>query len=106
MDEFEWAVNNLGIESPHELQDRGVNVFFAPNIDQECRVVNLADGRVNSFWSEEHLPLSGLYADYEGLMRYAEQRGMPFSETNGQVSFQPVGFDQAGDPLEHGEPAG
>ncbi|MBI3967592.1 MAG: hypothetical protein HY329_18295 [Chloroflexi bacterium] len=56
MHAFEWAENNLRAQTPHELQSRGVNVFFAPNVEAGCKVVNLADGRVDSFQTEEERP--------------------------------------------------
>jgi len=103
MEGFEWAANNLGVNDPHELQARGVNVFFAPNISPDIKVVNLGNGQVETFVDGEERPETGYYADYDGLVRYCRKHGLPFSETNGQVSVLPVGFEQAGDPLRHGE---
>lgn len=103
MEGFEWAEANLNAESPHELQSRGVNVYFAPNIGAEMKVINLADGRVEQFWKEEDRPQTGYYLNAEDLARYCRQHGLPYSENNGQISLQPVGFEEAGDPLQHGE---
>ncbi|MBI3966402.1 MAG: hypothetical protein HY329_12285 [Chloroflexi bacterium] len=38
---FEWAQNNLAVATPQELQGKGVNVYFAPSIRAEHKVVNL-----------------------------------------------------------------
>lgn len=103
MDGFEWAQNNLDAETPHELQERGINVFFAPNISPETKVLDLASGRVDSFFEGQERPREGYYADYESLARYCRERGIPLVETDGQVSTQPAGTDEAGDPLLHGE---
>ncbi len=104
MEGFEWAENNLGLGTPHELQAAGANVYFAPNIRSQARVVNLANGRIDQFQEAEERPKSGYYADYESLVRYCREREIPLSETNGQVSTQPVGTEEAGDPLPHGGP--
>ena len=67
MAEFTWAENNLDVETPHELQGRGVNVFFAPQIAPATKVVNLADGRTTQFAEGQNRPDGGLYAAYNGL---------------------------------------
>lgn len=103
MAEFDWAANNLDAETPQELQSRGVNVFFAPQIAPEKRVVDLADGRVTQFEANQDRPDSGLFADYEGLERYCRKVGLPLVETGGQVSVLPSTTKEAGDPLAHGE---
>lgn len=102
MEGFEWAENNLGMGSPHELQDRGVNVYFAPNIAPDTKVVNLAQGRVEDFRDGEERPQHGYYANYDSLARYCYEHGIALNETNGSVSVLPAGFDQAGSPLRHG----
>ena len=99
---FEWAENNLDVDTPQALQAQGVNVFFAPNIRREIEVVNLADGRVEWFHPDEEVPESGYYADKAGLERYCLQHGIPLNETNGQMSTLPAGFDEAGDPARRG----
>ncbi len=103
MEGFEWAANNLDVGTPHELQGRGVNVFFAPQIAPETRVVDLADGRVTQFADGQDRPTQGYYADYDGLVRHCRKEGIPLSETGGQVSVLPSGTGEAGDPLAHGE---
>lgn len=103
VERFEWAQNNFGVETPHQLQSQGVNVFFAPNISPDTKVVNLEDGRVQLFVPEEHRPQEGYYADYESLARYCRERGIPLVETNGQMSTEPMETQEAGDPLLHGE---
>ena len=103
MEGFEWAGNNLRVETPQELQAKGVNVFFAPNIRPDTKVVNLANGLIATFQADEPRPEHGYFADYQGLVRYCDQNGIPFSETNGQVSTLPIGFEEAGDPLRHGD---
>lgn len=102
-DEFAWAANNFDVATPHELQGQGVNVFFAPQISPETRVVDLADGRVTEFADGQTRPRHGLYADYDGLTRYCLRHGLPLTETNGQVSILPSTTQEAGDPLAHGE---
>ena len=96
---FEWAENNFRAASPHEFQSRGVNVYFAPNISPAVRVVNLADGRVDAFQPDEERPRHGYYADLESLERYCRKHGIPLSVTDGQVSTEPFGKTEAGDPL-------
>src|SRR5438093_3449531 len=101
MDQFEWAERNLDAVSPHELQSRGVNVYFAPNVGTG-RVVNLADGRLESFFAEEERPARGYFADLGSLAGYCIRHGIALSETNGQMSTAPQA-GEAGDPLMHGE---
>jgi hypothetical protein len=103
MAEFDWAANNLDAATPQELQGRGVNVYFAPQIAPERRVVNLADGTVAQFEENQDRPSSGLFADYEGLERYCRREGIPLVETGGQISVLPSTTRAAGDPLAHGE---
>jgi len=100
---FEWAENNLGAETPHQLQARGVDVYFAPNIAPDTKVVNLADGRVEQFVDGEARPRDGYYANFDSLVRYCRARGIPLNEVEGQASVLPVGRDEAGDPLRRGE---
>lgn len=106
MEGFAWAENNLGVDTPHELQARGVNVFFAPDIDRNVLVINLANGRIDTFHSAEERPRAGYYVGYNDLAGYCRGRGLPLNETNGQASIQPVGFDEAGNPLLHGDANG
>ncbi|HEY8598004.1 MAG TPA: hypothetical protein VIL85_06205 [Thermomicrobiales bacterium] len=103
MEEFAWATNNLDAGTPQELQEWGVNVFFAPQISLSTRVVNLANGLVTEFRKEQDRPTSGYYADYDGLARYCVRQGIPFSDYEGQASVLPSGKGKAGDPLLHGE---
>lgn len=104
MEGFEWAENNLGAAKPHELQSRGVNVFFAPNIQPDTKVVNLADGGVDRFAPGQDRPPAGYYADYESLERYCRQQNLPLTETSGQISILPRGTQEAGDPIHHEGP--
>ena len=106
MDGFEWALENFGdygADSPHGLQALGVNVFFAPNISSNIKLVNLDTGRITRFVDGEQRPLTGYYADFESLARFCRKREIPLVETNGQVSTEPVSKTKAGDPLLHGE---
>lgn len=103
MQGFEWAENNLSVQTPHQLQDEGVNVYFAPMIAPNEKVVNLANGHVERFTEDEHRPKSGYYAEFGSLTRFCRYHGIPLTETDGQVSTEPVGFKEAGDPLLHGE---
>jgi hypothetical protein len=105
MDGFTWALNNLatyGADSPHGLQALGVNVFFAPNISPDTKVVDLDTGRIMRFVDGERRPLSGYFAEFDSLARFCLKRGIPLIETNGQVSVDPVEKGEAGDPLLHG----
>ena len=103
MAEFDWAANNLDMETPQELQGHGVNVYFAPQIAPEKRVVDLSDGSVTQFTANQDRPSSGLFADYAGLERYCRKVGIPFSDYEGQATVLPSGKGKAGDPLRHGE---
>jgi hypothetical protein len=105
MDGFTWALDNLanyGGDSPHGLQAWGVNVYFAPNIAPNTKVVNLDNGRVERFLEGEDRPKHGYYADFESLVRFCRKRGLALIETNGQVSTDPIEKGEAGDPLLHG----
>jgi hypothetical protein len=86
MEFFEWAQNNLAIQTPHALQDRGVQVYFAPNIPSNVKLVNLGTGRVVSFHDGEQRPLNGYYAEYDSLSSYAEKYHLPFVEIGGLVT--------------------
>lgn len=102
---FEWGLDNLadyGGDSPHGLQALGVNVYFAPNIASDVKLVDLDTGRIVRFVDKEHRPLSGYFADYDSLARFCLKHGIPLVETNGQVSTEPAGKTEAGDPLQHG----
>lgn len=102
MEGFEWAENNLGARSPHTLQDQGVNVYFAPMIAPNQKVVNLANGRIERFAESESRPERGYYAEYDSLERFCRETNIPLNETDGQASVLPMGNEQAGDPLTHG----
>lgn len=88
MRDFEWAENNLRVAKPHELQDRGVNVYFAPRIEPR-KVVNLADGRVDVIQEQERRPQTGYYADFQSLANYCREAGLPFAEVDGAASIEP-----------------
>ena len=102
MEGFEWAENNLGVQTPHQLQDQGVNVYFAPMIAPDEKVVNLANGRVERFAEDEPRPDTGYYAEFGSLERFCLANKLPLTETDGQASVLPVGFEEAGDPLRRG----
>lgn len=103
MEGFAWTENNLGVQTPHQLQDEGVNVYFAPMIAPNQKVVNLESGHVERFTEDEHRPKTGYYAEVNSLERFCRYRGIPLTETDGQMSCQPAGFHEAGDPLLHTE---
>src|SRR4051794_37818559 len=103
MEGFAWATNNLDAGTPHELQNWGVNIYFAPQIPPATRVVDLAGGLVAEFPNEGECPTTGYYADYDSLVRYCRKTGIPFSDYEGQASVLPSGKRKAGDPLAHGE---
>lgn len=102
MEGFAWAENNLGVQTPHQLQDGGVNVYFAPMIAPNEKVVNLADGRVGQFFEDEPPPDAGYYAEFTSLERFCRAHELPLNETDGQISILPIGHEEAGDPLTHG----
>ncbi|HZU12959.1 MAG TPA: hypothetical protein VFB58_08975 [Chloroflexota bacterium] len=87
MQNFEWAENNLNVQTPHELQDRGVQVYFAPNVPRGVEIVELGTGSVTRFNDNEKRSPVGYYANYDSLHRYAREHNLPFSESNGQISF-------------------
>jgi len=105
MEQFNWATSNFDVATPQELQGAGVNVFFAPQISPETKVVDLADGSVTIFREGQARPTDGCYADYDGLVRYCRRHGLPLTEINGQVGIMPSATRAAGDPLAHGEAA-
>jgi hypothetical protein len=86
MQYFQWAENNLSVQTPHELQDRGVQVYFAPNIPADVKLVDLEDGTVDSFHHGEERSRVGYYADYGSLRRYTREHDLPFLESEGRVS--------------------
>ena len=84
---FQWARNNLTVDTPHQLQDRGVQVYFAPNIPSDSKLVNLASGTLATYYpGEDRPPRDAYYADFDSLGRYAEEHNLPFIETSGTVS--------------------
>jgi hypothetical protein len=91
MEQFNWAANNLRVDDPHELQTRGVNVDFAPQIEGEKKVVHLSDGRFEYFWDEERRPRQGYYADFGSLERHCRNKGLRLEETEAYVSSLPSG---------------
>ncbi len=86
MEYFEWAENNLDVRTPHELQDRAVQVYFSPNIPSGGRLVDLQNGNVRTYHDGEERPLVGYYADEASLDRYCREHNLPFRETAGTVS--------------------
>ena len=102
MEGFAWAENNLSVQTPHQLQEAGVNVYFAPMIASSEKVVNLADGSVRQFFEDEARPDAGYYAEFASLERYCRAHKLPLTETDGQAAITPIGHEEAGDPLTHG----
>jgi hypothetical protein len=86
MEYFSWAENSLGVQTPHELQDRGVQVYFSPNIPSNQRLVDLDNGNVRTYHHGEDRPQIGYYAEEHSLERYCREHGLPFHETSGLVS--------------------
>jgi len=101
MERFEWAENNLDAHDPHELQDRGVQGYFAPNVRANERIVDLTDGRVDVLKEDEPKPQAGYFASLESLERYCRRHGIPLSERDGYVVTWPDSPREAGDPLHH-----
>jgi hypothetical protein len=86
MDYFQWAEDNLDVRTPHELQDRGVQVYFSPNIASNERLVDLENGNVRTYHDGEDRPQVGYYAEERSLERYCREHGLPFYETSGTAS--------------------
>lgn len=86
MEYFEWAENNLNVRTPHELQGRGVQVYFGVNVPSNVEIINLGTGTVTSYHDGEERYQHGYYANYDSLKRYAAEHHLPFYESNGQVS--------------------
>jgi hypothetical protein len=97
---MQWAADNLGCDDPHDLQSRGVQVYFAPQIRRGPRVIDLSDGRVNTLREDEHAPDLGYFAEYDSLAAYCRRWGVPMQEVDGVVVLLPR-RGEAGDPLEH-----
>lgn len=107
MKDFEWAEGNLqgrveaDVSSPRRLQEAGVQVYFAPQVDSDRKLVNLTNGRVEQFFADERRPQEGYYADFDSLERFCRREGLPLQETDAQAVLLPVtGPDAAGDPLD------
>ena len=83
LEHFAWGQDALGVNSPGELQRRGVNVFYAPNIRPGVRVVNLQTGGVLMFQEDQQRPRDGYFADLESLIRYCERAGAACEERDG-----------------------
>lgn len=94
--------NNLGVQTPHQLQDAGVNVYFAPMIAPGEKVAHLAVGRIWRFFADASRPDTGYYAEFASLERSCHAHALPLNETDGQASILPIGHEEAGDPLAHG----
>lgn len=86
MQGFEWAVKNLSVRTPYELESKGVNVFFAPHITPDVRVVDLSDGKIRGFSPDDKRPSSGYYAELESMKRYCSENGASLGEEDGAVS--------------------
>ncbi len=102
MEGFEWIANNLSVATPQDLQRERVNVYFAPEIKSDVKVVDCASGAVRVFQENQLYPTTGYYADYADLERYCRKHELAFAETNGQVVLEPSTDRHAGDPLAHG----
>lgn len=97
----EWAAHNLGVHDIEELRAQGVQVYAAPKVDVDVKVVSLADGRVDTFHASERRPQRGYYVAYERLQRHCLERGLALQEVDGVISLLPHGSGEAGDPLGH-----
>lgn len=102
MDRLTWVESNFDVRGPHDLQSRGVNVYFPPNIPYGVKTVNLVDGSIKLFQDGEDRSQKGAYADFDSLARFCLEMGRPLVETNGVVSTEPVETGDAGDPLLRG----
>ncbi|MFA7249819.1 MAG: hypothetical protein WC273_09345 [Dehalococcoidia bacterium] len=87
-DAMRWAIANLRCSDPRTLEEQGVNVYFAPNLRRGVKVVSLADGRIDQFRPDEHLPGAGCFADYASLDAYCRRWGAPMQEIEGSVVVQ------------------
>lgn len=87
---FAWGQDALGVNSPEELQRRGVNVFYAPNIRPGVRLVNLETGSVLMFQENQARPKEGYFADLESVRRYCERAGAAMEERDGLARIEGV----------------
>jgi hypothetical protein len=90
MERFSWAENNLRADDPHELQHKGVQVYFAPNVPANERLVDLESGRVDTLQDGEPKPKRGYFAELESLGRYCRRAGIPLSEQDGRMVAVPA----------------
>ena len=97
-----WAADNLRCADARALEARGVNVYFASNIKRGVKVVNLADGRIDQFREDEHLPESGYYAEYASLEAYCRAWSVPMQEVDGTVVV--LSSTASGDRMPHPRP--
>jgi hypothetical protein len=97
---MDWAQQNLRCDDPHDLQSRGLQVYFAPQVERGVRVVDLSDGRVDTFRADEAIPTQGYFVEFDSLARYCVRWGAPLQEVDGLVTLQPQ-RGEAGDPLGH-----
>ena len=102
MQGFEWGENNLGVQTPHDLQGQGVNDFFAPNLAPDTWVVDLGTGALRRFQAQQYYLTTGYCADDDTLIRHCRKQGIALSETDGQLSTAPGGKGEAGDPFRRG----
>jgi hypothetical protein len=90
MQGFEWAENNLGVRTPYDLESRGINVYFAPHIAPDTKVVDLGDGRITSFDGDQKRPSTGYFAEFQSMERYCHEQGNAFEERNGALTLVPA----------------
>lgn len=90
MQGFEWAKAQLGVRTPYDLESKGVTVFFAPHIQDDLKVVDLADGRVVRYPTGEPRPRSGYFADYETLVDFCSASGASVAEADGSLRLIPA----------------
>jgi hypothetical protein len=56
---FDWAQDSVDVDTPHELQGRGVQVYFAPNVPSDVKLVNLVSGTLATYHDGEDRPPRG-----------------------------------------------
>ncbi len=82
---FYWMTHVFGASTPAELRGYGIEVYEAPEVPSDRRVVNLVNGVVVDFAEEGEMPATGFYADFDEILSLAEQRGAPLGEQSGAL---------------------
>lgn len=95
VDEPDETQSLYAVGAPTELREHGVAVYEAPEVPRHVRVVNLVNGRVVEFPRDEPEPPDrGYYVDYDTLMHYAEENGVPLEDVDGRIAQRQVAAEE------------